>query len=61
MLCGGVIMPLYKRCDICGRLCDIEPKRAEPYSIGYCCNECYLKNVLPAKEKERDRARRKKC
>jgi hypothetical protein len=54
-------MPLYKRCDICGRLCDITPKRAEPYSTGYCCNECYLKNVLPAKEKERDRARRKKC
>lgn len=41
-------MPLYKRCCICARLCDIPPKRAEPYTKGFCCNECYMKNVIPA-------------
>ena len=31
------------------------PKRAEPYSSGVCCNECYLKNVIPAKKEEEER------
>ena len=52
-------MPLYKKCCICGRLCDVVPKRAEPYSIGVCCNECFIKRVKPAIKEKEQRTRRK--
>ena len=52
-------MPLYKRCCICGRLCDEIPKRAEPYSIGVCCSECFLKRVKPAIREKEHKSRRK--
>lgn len=53
-------MPIYKRCCVCGRLCDNPPKSAEPYSKGgYCCNECYIARAVPAiKEKERKARKR---
>ena len=53
-------MPLYQRCCVCGRLCDLVPKRAEPYSKGVCCNECYIKNVKPAKKELEEKARRRR-
>lgn len=52
-------MPLYQRCCICGRLCDIPPKCAEPYSKGVCCNECYIKSVRPTIKEREQRLRRK--
>ena len=49
-------MPIYKRCCVCGRLCDDPPKSAEPYSHnGYACNECYMQRVIPATKKTKRR------
>ena len=54
-------MPLYKKCCICGRLCDNPPKSAEPYSKGgYCCNGCYLDRVVPTIKEREERQRRKR-
>ena len=53
-------MPLYKKCCICGRLCDVIPKSAEPYSKGVCCNECYIKNVIPTIKDLEEKKRRKR-
>ena len=40
-------MPLVKRCCICGRIAD-RPHNAEPYKVGYACDECYVKTVIPS-------------
>lgn len=53
-------MPLYKKCCICGRLCSLPPLRAEPYSKGVCCNECYIKSVKPAIKREEERKRNRR-
>ena len=52
-------MPKVTRCCICGRLCGEIPRPAKPYKSGYACDECYVKNVVPAIKLEEERKRRR--
>lgn len=49
-------MPLYRRCCICGRLCENNPHSAEPYKTNaYACNKCYIEQVIPSAKWKGDR------
>ena len=42
-------IPMYKRCAICGRLCD-DTLSAEPYKKGYACQPCFINTVIPSRK-----------
>lgn len=46
-------MPLVKRCCMCGRIAD-HPHSAIPYKDGVVCDECYVKQIIPARQRKRD-------
>ena len=48
-----MIMPLVKRCCMCGRIAD-HPHSAIPYKNGVVCDECYVKQIIPARQRKRD-------
>lgn len=40
---------VYNKCCICGRLYDGKGNNAKPYKVGYCCDVCNMKIVIPAR------------
>lgn len=53
-------MPLAIRCVCCGRLCGHgKDHDAKPYKNGRCCDECYVKYVVPAIERQEYLKKRK--
>lgn len=52
-------MPIYKRCAICGRLCEQnEEMSAEPYKKGYACQPCFINTVIPSRKWKADKYNR---